>query len=376
LTYTSDVLTNRAREQAGNNISDVYSTLDLSIGRSQLAHANAIFNFIGTVRADNQARLDEKVDYLQAVEDVIIDESVAADLLTMSQSDYDTARTEILRIIDDLMREEIRENNVEEFQRSARRQASLGLTPAQGNAVTNMAWQFIVPTIFLDATATSAAREAAASDIEPVTRSVVKDQRIMRAGEIVTEADVELLTQVGLLNQETDWTFFVSIFLMALLSVALITFYWRWFIDKLHDNGRYLILLAGLILFFTAIAKGVNAAEAVVLPYLFPIAALSLLIAVIFDVRFSILITVIMGGILGLTTPNSLEMTLYAAVGGLLAILTLRDAQRIVAIFQAGLMAAVGHIAVMWMFGLQSESDLFMLVQQSLYGLGCPHTVF
>ncbi len=368
--YISKILTEQARSLASNSISDVYTPMDLSIGRAQLAQVDAIFNFIDTVRADSQANLDQKITYIQSIEDLTISETVAYDLVTMNQDDYEGARGEIMRIVDDLMREDIRESQLDDFQRLARRSASLGLTSAQSNVVSNIAGQFIIPTVFLDEEATVEAREAAAAAVEPVTRNVVKDQRIVRAGEITTESDFELMVELGLLRQANGWYYVASIFLVSVVAVVLIVLYWRLFRDPLEDNGRYLILLAGLILFYALTAKMLTASSLLTLSLLFPIAALAMLIAVIFDVRFSILITIIMAGIFGLSARSSLEMATYAAVGGLLASLTLRDAQRLVAYFQAGLVAAIGQIAVLAIFALAAQSEFIDLVQSSMYALG------
>lgn len=369
LTYTSDYLTEQAREQARTGVPDVYTPLDLSIGRAQLAWANSVFAFIDTVRADTAATLDQKIEYLQSINDLVIDESVAQDLLSMSQSDYDRAKSEILAIVDDIMRQEIRESELDDFQRAARRQASLGLTTAQSNVVTNLAYQFIVPTVFLNEEATQAARQEAAAQVEPVTRTVVQDQRIIRAGDIVSQADVELLTRLGLLREEPNWRDMAAIFLFSLLMVTILTLYWRQYHAGLQDNGRYLAVLAGLILLFTLAARAAASASGY-WPYLFPIAALSLVVAVVFEVRLSLLVTGIMAVILGFIAPNSLTLTLYAAVGGVFAVLTLRDAQRVVAFFRAGLVAALGQIVVLLVFELPISTDPLLMLQQALYALG------
>ncbi len=119
------------------------------------------------------------------------------------------------------MRSEIREDDLASVQRSAQRQASLGLTAAQSNVVTKLVGQFIVPTVFPDEEATASAREEAALSVEPITRSVAKDQRIVRAGEFVTDEDEELLGQLGLLRQGLSWRNIASVFLiLGSLSAA------------------------------------------------------------------------------------------------------------------------------------------------------------
>lgn len=367
--YTSTVLTEKAREQARNSIAEIFTPLDPGIGREQLAQANAIFSFIETIRNDPLATTEDKIAYFQSIEDLEVSEEVARDLLTFNPSEFNTVKSEILRIVDDLMREEIRESQLEEFQRIARRQASLGLTQAQSNVVTNLAWQFIAPTVFPDDEATSATRDQAAQDIEPVTRSVARDQRIVRAGEIVTVEDYELMGQLGLLRQDFDWRTFLSAFLTSLLSVILIVLYWRKYQTLEQNSSRYLVVLTGLILLFTLAAR-LMASTSGYWSLLFPLAALSMLLGVVFEVRFSMLVSMIIAAIFGLYAPNSLLLGIYAAVGGLIAILTLRDSQRIVSYFRAGLLAVLGQVVVLLVFTLPQAFEPVDFLTQSIYALG------
>ncbi len=367
ITYTSEVLTRQAQEQARNSVPDIYTPLDLSIGRAQLAQARAIFAFIDTVRADVDASTEEKITYLQTISGIVVEESVARDLLSMSEADYQTAKSEVLRIIDDLMREEIRATQLEQFQRLARQQASLGLTPAQSNVVSSLAWQFIVPTVFPDEEATAEARDEAAAAVEPVTRTIVQNQRIVRAGDIVTAADVEAVTELGLMQAEFNWQRLLSLLLLSCLSTAIIVLYWVQF-GRVYGNGRSLVLLAGLILFFVIAGKAMTATSGS-LVFLYPLAALSMLLAVVFDVRFSIVVTVILAALIGVIAPNSLQLAIYVAVGGIMAVLTLRDANRVVAFFRAGLIAAAGYILVMLIYAIPQQVDTFLILQQTGYAV-------
>lgn len=368
LTYSSELLTVQAQEQAKGQVEDQYTPLDMSIGRAQLTRAQAIFKFIETVRADAQATTETKLKYLQAVEGLTIEEQVGIDLLSLNSADYQIARDDVLEIIDVIMRQDIREGELSDFRRSARREASLELTLTQNNVVTNLAPQFIAPTIFLDESATQLKRDEAATGVQPISRTIAKDQRILQAGEIVTETHIEILSQLGLLQQEVNWRDTTSIFLASLLVVVLILLYWRQFYTKQRKSGRYLTSLATLWLLFILIAKLV-----ITLPglfsYLYPVAAMSMLLAVIFDVRMAMLVTVLMSAVVGYIAPNSLELAVYIAAGGLVASLTLRDAVRINAFFRAGLMAAVGHLVVIVIFWLPQETASAFVPQLVLYSL-------
>ena len=368
LSYTSQLLTQQARDQAMRNVADVYSPLDLTIGRAQLAMARAVFSYVDTVRADASAPIERKVEYLQAIDSIRINEEVARGLINLSASDYDRIQQDVLRIVEDLMREEIRPSQLGDFQRTARRLASLDLSPLQTNIVNEFAYQLVVPTVFPDDEATAANREQASEAVEPVLRQVAPDQRIVRAGDIVTDADLELMTELGLLQPERGWTQIASMFMASVLFVTIVTLYWLRFQRKDFPNGRYVLVLAILILLFTLAAKIMIGTDT--LAFWYPLAALSMLIAVIYDTRFAILLTALMAVLAGFISPNSLELAFYLLAGGLVSILTMRDAQRITGFFRAGLLAAVGYVFVAVMFWLPRGPDWTTIAPLAISGLG------
>ncbi|MCB8926375.1 MAG: HDIG domain-containing protein [Ardenticatenaceae bacterium] len=355
VTYESDVLLASERANARAAVPEQYSGDGSDIGRSQLNLVTSVFAFVDAVRADSLATKETKLSYLQAINNLTVQEQIGLSLLDLSSADYDVVKREISRIVGDLMRQDIREDQVREYQIIARREASLELTPVQESVVTNIAPQFIVPTVFPDPDATAALREAAVEGIGPFVITIADNERIVRQGDPVTDLDIEKLTRVGLLQRQLDWRDVGAIFVASLLSVVLVTMYWhQFFWDRVRDNGRYLTVLTSLLLVFAAIAKLMLTGGSF-FPYLFPMAALSMLLSVIYDVRFSLTVTIIMAALYGFLAPNSLELAAYTAVGGLLAILTLQDAQRINAFFRAGLAAAIGYCAAILIFRLNQD---------------------
>ncbi len=123
-----------------------------------------------------------------------------------------------------------------------------------------------------------------------------------------------------------------------------------------QNSIRYLSALEVLILLFALLVSLMLSSSGSLFVYWFPMAALSMLVGVVFDPRLSMVVTVALAGLLGFAVPNSLELALYAAAGGLLAVLTLRDTQHFNAYFRSGLAAAVASSAVMVMFRINQPT--------------------
>lgn len=368
ITYVSDVLTGREIQQAASSVTDQYTSLDLNIARDQKNAVRAVFGFIDTVRADQIADQETRLSYLQAIEGLEIDEQVAQDLLSLSPSEYNVARDNILQIVEETMRQGVVETQLDDARRQAALEAAFDLTPAQERVVTSLAPQFVVPNIFFDPEITAELRTEAIAAVEPITQIVTRDQRILRVGDIVDEVDIEMLQQLGLLQEQLDWRRAFSALITALLAITTITLYWSLYFGYKKDTARSLTILGVLLALFMLMAKLLLSSQTIY-SYLYPAAALSIIIAVIFEVRLSILVTIVQAILVGYIAQESLEMAVYAAAGGILAVLTLRDAQRINALFRAGLVAALGNVAVILIFNLPTDIDPTEILTIIIFGI-------
>ena len=370
ISFYSDVLTEQAREQARAGVTNVYDPLDLSLAREQINRARDIFNFIEVVRADTMANEETKLRYLQSIEGLVIEPEIARSLLSLSAAEFAAVEEDVVRIIGEVMRREIRDEPaaISEAKRAARTEFSFTLTQTQEQIVTSLVPQFIVPNTFFNEEATIERRNEAAAAVEPKRQSVMQGQRIVRVGEIVTPEELELMERLGLLQPEISWWRLGSLFIASFLSVGLITLYWQRFHSPLRSSPRYLLLLGLLILIFALGAKFLVPGRGL-LAYLFPAAAMSMLLAVIYDTRLAIFVSIIVATLIGFLAQESLELTVYMAIGPLFAALVLRDAQRINAFFRAGLVAALGNLAVILVFRLTQEIETVELLQLILFSV-------
>jgi putative nucleotidyltransferase with HDIG domain len=86
--------------------------------------------------------------------------------------------------------------------------------------------------------------------------------------------------------------------------------------------------------------------EGLIFPFLFPAAALSLLLTALFSADVAIVNIVVLAGLTGLIANQSLELATFITVGGITAAVSLRRAERLDRFFLAGVFVSLSQVAV------------------------------
>ncbi len=105
-----------------------------------------------------------------------------------------------------------------------------------------------------------------------------------------------------------------------------------------------MITLLVLFLLFLGISRYVTPGH-LVIPYLFPMAAYSLLTAALIDRRTALFTTIPLAILAAYGMPHAIDLTLYYSLGGLMGLLVLRRPQRLSAyVSVAGIIAVSGSV--------------------------------
>lgn len=366
VSYESTVLTEDERQRVTAGIFE-YTPLDRNIGRQQTNLARSFFLYVDTVRADQLATLETRIGYLQATEAIDINSEVAEQLLALPQAEYTGIKNEIFFIISDIMQNEVRQDSLEDARDNARQRIGFELTPAQENIVASLAPQFIVPNTFYDEQATEQARAEAAAGVQPVEINITQGQVVMQVGDTVRPADLEALNKLGLLQQQTDWYSVLSAFILSILVSMALAQYWSRFQPRRRRPTRDMLIFGVLLLAFTLAGKIGFITLGRDWVYLFPAAALGMIVTVVFNINLALLTNAMFAFLMGYITSNSLEAAVLTGLSSTTAVLVLRDTQRFYAFIRAGVTSGLINIAVIILFNFNANSNptelIFWLVE-------------
>jgi putative nucleotidyltransferase with HDIG domain len=355
LTFVSPALTDKARENAAAAVAEVYKPPDMRVARQQVLLLRDILDFINNVRADTLATRPQQHADLTSIRDLPLTSDTADLILAFNETQWAAVQTEALAVLEQIMRRPIRADQVNDLKLAVPAQISVELSDAQAQAVNELVSGLIIPNSEYDDDATQAARAAARAKTLPIYIQVVTGQAIIQRGHVVTEEDLEILKALGLLQTERNWRDLASVVLAVVITGALLVLNLQRFSAEMSRSPKHILLLGVLFNLFL-VAAVLMVPGHIVLPFLFPAAALSMLLTVMAGPNLAVVVSVAMAALVGYIGGNRLELTIYTAIGGLISALALGRAERVNQFFWAGLAGALANAGIVLVFRINDPA--------------------
>jgi putative nucleotidyltransferase with HDIG domain len=369
LKYESEVLTEAKRNAAIAAVRPIYDPPDLAVRNEQMQRARQILDFIENVRYDDFATTAQKAADISAIADLHLAPGTIEALLAIDDPDrWRDIDAQVVRLLERVMSGEVRQDNIQAKREDLPNLISATYSEAEVQVITGIVGDLIRPNTFYNEELTRQAQLEAAESVPAETRSFVRGQVIIRAGEIASAAHIEALEQFGLLQPaRRKFERFAGALLTMLFLTTVLGLYLRKFDAKVLHDPPFFMVLAIVFLLFLGSVRVLNADDRVQ-PYFFPASALALLTATLVGPQFAILTNMLFAGAAGLAMGNSLEFAILIGLTGTLGVLSLDRTERLNAYFMAGLVICVTAMGVAALFALQTEGspDLVIVFSQVL----------
>ena len=349
--YVSEVRTEEARAAAERAVPPVYSPPDPSIARAQIEHLRAALDYISLVRADEYATPEQKQADLAALSDLSLQPETSDQILNLPAARWDTIQQEALRVLEQVMRNTIREGDVPSIRRGVPSLVSLALTEDQANLVVALVSAFVAPNSFNSQELTDAARQAARDAVQPVVQSYKPEEMIVAGGQVINAAQLEALQKLGLIEPGQQWQDYVGIAAMVILTTAFLGMYFYRRTRPHLLETRSLALIAIIFVIFLVGAR-LTIPDHTVVPYLFPLPAFGLLLATLFGLETGLIFSLVISVLAAYGLPNTLDLMPYYLLSSLTGVLVLGSARRFWAFFRAGIAISLAGVAMILAFRL------------------------
>ncbi|MDB5056679.1 MAG: hypothetical protein JWO59_151, partial [Chloroflexi bacterium] len=206
---------------------------------------------------------------------------------------------------------------------------------------------FLKPNRIADSTQTLKAQQAAVAAVAPVEVTYRRNQVIVRLGDVVTAGELTALQAAGLANSATSWQELAACFMISIVAAGLLHGYLISIQSPILVRPRRLLLLNTLLL-GTVTAAVFTLQGHGLLPFIFPSATLSMLLAVLLNAEVSVVATAAWAVLAGWLVGGSFEIATYYLVTGVTSALLVRSVRRSSDFFVAGFSAAgAGFVTIL-----------------------------
>jgi putative nucleotidyltransferase with HDIG domain len=349
LSYTSEILTEEARQDAEAAVPDIYDPPDALIARQQLERLRNLLGFIDAVRGDPFASPGQRLADLSGLTDLRLNATQATALLELPEARWEALKLEAVAVLEQVMQNEIREDGTEEARRSVPALVSISFPVDQAALVADIVDAFIVPDALYNEAATTGARQQARLQVAPVLQSFAAGQTIIARGDIATPLVVEALDAYSLRQPSVPWRdTAVHTLLVSTLAITLALFGLRVHPREIQ-SARFSAILASSLVAETVVMQAMVPGRTL-LPYLFPAATLPMLMAVLFSPGMGTAVAIVTAGLAGYLAPYGHEMAMCALLGGVVGALIIGRAERLSAFIWAGFAAGLASAAMVIVF--------------------------
>lgn len=351
LTYTSQELTAQMQEDAVARVSPVYLPVEPAIARQQIEKLRAALTFIASVRADSYAAPDLKIEDLSAIDNVGLTREEASQIITMSDARWQAVQQEALAVLEQTMRQTIREGQVPEAQRRIPTLISFTLSQDQAALVASLVYPFVVPNSLYSEEMTEVAREEARASVSPISRTYVTGEIIVRRGQVINNVIWEALSQYNLIDTPNNLRDLMASGVLVVLTFIFITVYLNQRNLTEQVGLRSLALVGITFVLFLFFARLVIP-NRTVLPYLYPLPAFGLTVATLFSIELGLVLSLVLSILTAFGLNNSLDLTIFYTISSLFGILIVGKGLRIGSFFWAGMGVGAAGSAVILAYRL------------------------
>lgn len=378
------VTTQKNIEEQLNHVQDIY-TYNPDVKVQAADNINRLFDMVTTInkttvgslvtnesaeKADeNEKKLrDEKIQKLKKDSPIKeLNEEQYGVLIDLNSVELEKLHNDLVKIVNDLYdtipiydgkSEDVAKAQaqiVSEFSNKPYKESIINLGIAIGDTQ-------IKTTYFLDEEKTEEARQNAIKNVTPVMYK--KDQTIVAEGQPVTEAQISVLNELGLLNSDgiTNLYLHISVATLIIVILGLQWNYIRKKHNKLFRDSSKLILI-NLI---TVLAVGISRSIMPASPYMIPFACTSILMAILIGEKISIIVSVLNIAFISIVVSFSPHIMLIALLNAVMAPIIINKVQQRNDILYSSVKIGVINMVFTLGTGYFLSADIVSILMKSL----------
>ncbi|WP_139904070.1 HD family phosphohydrolase [Clostridium thermarum] len=314
---------------------------------------------------------EAKVEKLKEKSPILLSEEEYVGLVALQDNEVGTLQQYLVDVFEDIYDNSRIESKTEHTTRTQEelknRFNSSNLSSNQKVLGISIGYKLIKPNYFFDEQKTEELKKEAIKDVEPVM--IKKDQIIVKYGEPITVRQIQILTDLGLLNDNPAIQLRLYISLTVLL-LGIMIFQWHYiykFYRSVFDNNK-IILLINLL---SCVSVIISRTMGIISPYLIPFACIPLLMTLLVNYKISLVINILNVILISGSVGFNIEAVILAVVNTVIGAVVLRKMQARNDIFYSTAVIVIVNVVCTFCIGtLLSNNYLEVLKRAGLASVG------
>ncbi len=378
VTYEDPVATEQSRNEAADTVEPVYRQSP-RVAEETIEQVETFFEDVRNIRSSDISR-DEKISRITEAAPFYVPDNVARTLTFLEDGDVDDSERFTKENLEELYDSvAVADDGVENLPSSAltvpvardrlSEAAQRDASGEVGNVVDTLSGGFLEPDYIIDRQATETARNNAASEVEPVTRTIQQGERVIARGEVIDRDDVSQLEALSVRRDANPWTVFLGVGLIVATEMGMAWYFLERFGRRILRTNALVrvILAASLMILFTGLAR--LFIQLSFYPFLTPLAGLSIMGTILLGPRLMFLMVVITSVNVGIIAGNDFFLTATLLLGSGFAIYTVVRVDSRMQLLKAGLFIAAVMSLLAFAVSLVGGGSLPISLWQGTLGL-------
>lgn len=224
-----------------------------------------------------------------------------------------------------------------------------------------IAKSYINPNLYLDEQKQNDLKEEAGKKIQSVI--IKKDQIIVKEGEPVTKEQIEVLQDLGLLNNNTSSNWYIYLSLAAFIIIVMMTIYYylyKYRKDLFLDNSKLI-----LIFLLNTVALILARTISVFSPFLIPLSCVPILLCLLIDKRASLVISTLNCLLICAVVEFNIQIILLAVLSSVLTSVILKKMHMRNGIMNSAILIAAVNTMVTFSVGILLSNNILDIIKIS-----------
>ncbi|MFV3011758.1 HD family phosphohydrolase [Clostridium botulinum] len=337
---------------------------------------NEMNSFFSQVNSLKDKRIDEKqkVQQLDQNGKINISERELSQILNLDKSELKSMQDVLIKVISDVyenvnISDDSQKDNAQDIKKAqeyvySKIKMSKITNPLRQLAI-NIAYSEIKPNFYYDKEKTEELKKETLKNTPPVM--IKKDQTIVKEGEPVSKYQLDLLKDIGLLNNNNnfEWYIFIGLGVLIVLVLFIQYVYIYKFYNEVFNDLNSLVLISLNNCIAILLARSIYTIS----PFLIPLASIPMILTLLLNYKISLVTSLVNCILIAVAVNFEVEIILIAIMSAVLGSTILRKMQERNDILYASSYIAIINVILTFSAGFLLSNSVIDVSKKALFTL-------